>query len=359
SSFTFTGIPLNLTSWTAGTIVTTVCSKDGDAYRYGFNGKLKDNEWSGIGNHVDYGERALDTRTGRWQAVDPLFRKYAYFSPYSYVANSPLAITDRKGEDLHVLFYTTGGSKTDDAMFRAAALTRKYDVEHSASFDPKKDKVVVIGISDMSDVMRRTHQAVQKLSPRYGKTTEFGIWSHASLDGPVGSTATSEYRLDNGLGYTQMSKEGWQHINFNWGKNAIAGFYGCRTGVGGNESFGSKISGLSNFKDVKVLGQSNYSYPSSYTDFKDNGGRNSATDFSLIKPNFISIGKPSNMDNFSGPIIWVQDGDKVDKTYMISAPKHSSGDVAQPMTVSENGQQIGTTTQQGNTMQQGTTTQGK
>jgi len=51
STFTITAIPINFTTWTAGTIVTTVCSKDGDAYMYGFNTQQKVNEIAGIGNH--------------------------------------------------------------------------------------------------------------------------------------------------------------------------------------------------------------------------------------------------------------------------------------------------------------------
>ncbi len=44
----------------------TLCSKPRDNYRYGFNGKEKDNEWSGIGNHLDFGERGYDSRIARW-----------------------------------------------------------------------------------------------------------------------------------------------------------------------------------------------------------------------------------------------------------------------------------------------------
>ncbi|MBS1690491.1 MAG: hypothetical protein JSS96_17295, partial [Bacteroidetes bacterium] len=81
-----------------GTIVTTVCSKDGDAYRYGFNGKLKDNEWSGIGNSLDYSARMEDTRTGRFRSIDPLAKKYPFNSPYDFAAGSPISFIDENGK---------------------------------------------------------------------------------------------------------------------------------------------------------------------------------------------------------------------------------------------------------------------
>ncbi|MGN6568100.1 MAG: HNH endonuclease, partial [Flavipsychrobacter sp.] len=97
STFTITAIPFNFTTWTAGTIVTTVCSKDGDAYRYGFNGKLKDNEYAGIGNHLDYGARPYDTRTGRPPTVDPLTKQYPWLSPYQFFSDNPIRNIDIDG----------------------------------------------------------------------------------------------------------------------------------------------------------------------------------------------------------------------------------------------------------------------
>ncbi len=41
-------------------------------YRYGFNGKEKDNEAKGEGNQYDYGFRVYDPRLGRFLSEDPL-----------------------------------------------------------------------------------------------------------------------------------------------------------------------------------------------------------------------------------------------------------------------------------------------
>ncbi len=79
------------------TVVTTVCSED--KYRYGFNGKFKDNEWAGIGNHYDYGARMHDTRTGRFISVDPLTKKYPNLTVYQFASNSPIAGIDLDGKE--------------------------------------------------------------------------------------------------------------------------------------------------------------------------------------------------------------------------------------------------------------------
>jgi RHS repeat-associated protein len=68
------------------------------AYRYGFNGKEKDNE--NFEGAYDFGARILDVRLGRWLSVDPLADKYPKISPYSFVANEPITKIDPEGEDI-------------------------------------------------------------------------------------------------------------------------------------------------------------------------------------------------------------------------------------------------------------------
>jgi|GEM_PF-3258484 len=97
STITLTAIPINFTTWTSGTIVTTVCSKDGDAYRYGFNTQMKVNEWAGIGNHMTAEFWEYDTRTGRRLNPDPVRKPYE--SSYASIGNNPIAYSDRNGDD--------------------------------------------------------------------------------------------------------------------------------------------------------------------------------------------------------------------------------------------------------------------
>ena len=67
------------------------------AYRYGFNGKEKDNEVSGDGNEYDFGARMLDSRLGRFLSIDAEFREDPDITPYRFGLNSPISYFDPDG----------------------------------------------------------------------------------------------------------------------------------------------------------------------------------------------------------------------------------------------------------------------
>jgi RHS repeat-associated protein len=66
-------------------------------FRYGFNGKENDNEVKGEGNQQDYGYRIYDTRLLRFLSVDPLKKKYPYYTPYQFAGNNPIKYVDMDG----------------------------------------------------------------------------------------------------------------------------------------------------------------------------------------------------------------------------------------------------------------------
>ena len=66
-------------------------------YKYGFNGKEKDDEVKGNNNSYDYGMRMYDSRLGRFMSVDPLTRSFPFYSPYSYAGNNPIMNIDLDG----------------------------------------------------------------------------------------------------------------------------------------------------------------------------------------------------------------------------------------------------------------------
>lgn len=66
-------------------------------YRYGFNGKEKDNEISGSGNQYDYGFRIYNPRIGKFLSVDPLTQSYPELTPYQFASNTPLMAIDLDG----------------------------------------------------------------------------------------------------------------------------------------------------------------------------------------------------------------------------------------------------------------------
>ncbi|MES2379998.1 MAG: RHS repeat-associated core domain-containing protein, partial [Bacteroidota bacterium] len=68
-----------------------------NGYRFGFNGKEKDDELKGDGNSYDFGARMYDARLGKWLSLDPLEAKYPSHSAYSYSINSPIRYQDIDG----------------------------------------------------------------------------------------------------------------------------------------------------------------------------------------------------------------------------------------------------------------------
>ncbi len=71
-----------------------------DQYRYGYQGSEKDDEVN-PGNISTY-YRELDTRLGRWWAVDPKFELSPFESPYVSMTNNPLWVNDVRGDHIDV-----------------------------------------------------------------------------------------------------------------------------------------------------------------------------------------------------------------------------------------------------------------
>jgi len=71
-----------------------------EGYRYGFNGKEKDDEVKGVGNSYDFGARIHDSRLGRWLSIDPLSAEYAPISPYTFALNNPIIFVDSDGQEV-------------------------------------------------------------------------------------------------------------------------------------------------------------------------------------------------------------------------------------------------------------------
>ena len=67
------------------------------SYRYGFNGKEKDDEVKGNGDQIDYGMRVYDPRAGKFLSVDPFAPKFPELTPYQYASNRPIDGIDRDG----------------------------------------------------------------------------------------------------------------------------------------------------------------------------------------------------------------------------------------------------------------------
>lgn len=67
-------------------------------YRYGFNGKEKDDEFKGNDNSYDFGARIYDPRIGRFFSPDPKESEYPFQSTYCFAGNNPIQLVDENGE---------------------------------------------------------------------------------------------------------------------------------------------------------------------------------------------------------------------------------------------------------------------
>lgn len=70
---------------------------NGTEYRYGFSGKENDKD-AGEGIQ-DYGMRIYDGRLGRFLSVDPLTKKYAWYTAYQYAGNDVIRNSDLDGKE--------------------------------------------------------------------------------------------------------------------------------------------------------------------------------------------------------------------------------------------------------------------
>lgn len=71
-----------------------------ESYRYGFNGKEKEDDIAS--NDYDFGARIYDGRLGRWLSVDASFDNYPFNSVYSFVSNCVMVYIDPDGKDIFI-----------------------------------------------------------------------------------------------------------------------------------------------------------------------------------------------------------------------------------------------------------------
>ena len=69
-----------------------------EKYRFGFNGKEKDDEgMGGGGSTYDYGFRIYNPQIAKFLSVDPLSSSYPWYTPYQFAGNTPIQAIDLDG----------------------------------------------------------------------------------------------------------------------------------------------------------------------------------------------------------------------------------------------------------------------
>jgi len=96
---------------------------DDPYYRFGFNGKMNDNDVKGLGNEQDYGMRIYDPRIGKFFSIDPLQAKYPWYTPYQFAGNNPIKFVDLDGaEPLNPDKYVNSDAPSVDAKYKNVTL---------------------------------------------------------------------------------------------------------------------------------------------------------------------------------------------------------------------------------------------
>ncbi|WP_312922447.1 RHS repeat-associated core domain-containing protein [Empedobacter brevis] len=284
----------------------------------------------------DYGARNYDPAIGRWFNMDPMAGKWNSYSPYNFTLNNPINFIDPDGEDVYIHFFVKSDKKEDNSMFWNAALTHARDLLNSGELG-EGDIAVFKAVSDLGELDEKVGDIVSSYSSEYGKTKEFGIWSHAGLDGPIGSKPASKDALynrgdDRGNGNiannnsSQLSIKGWSNIDFNWAPDSRAYFMGCNTGNDSKkDSFTKNISKQSNFNNVEIWGQPTSSYPSKFTNVRETNSRMREGDFNKLNVYMVS-GPPLGLTgrwltNYANQMNIYKNGKKVESSFQPGTQK--------------------------------------
>ncbi len=116
-------------------------------YRFGFNGKEDDNEVEGQGNEYNYGFRIYNPRLGRFLSVDPLQKKFPFYSPYHFAGNDVMRNTDLDGrEPKSVVAFNpvTGNYRFTAPVIHLLSLVSGVSEERISQANLKKNSDVIV-----------------------------------------------------------------------------------------------------------------------------------------------------------------------------------------------------------------------
>jgi len=139
----------------------TECISQSDAdYRYSFQGQEKDDEIKGIGNSLEYRYRVYDSRLGKFLSIDPLFKSYAWNSPYAFCENRVI-----DGVDLEGLEYVSYTITVVDGQTTEISKVMDYELKNEGTKGPGLEYNYVY--KDADGKVIKTDNQFQKAN-RYG-----------------------------------------------------------------------------------------------------------------------------------------------------------------------------------------------
>jgi len=151
----------------------------GDAYRYGFNGHEKDDEVSGEGNHISYGDNGYDPRIGRRWNRDRFADKFSFQSPYVHANNSPIWGADVSGDSTVVVVYGEGMAvKANNGKINIVYAVKVYQNMTAGQYEVHRTNGKLPNPSYTTELARDAHDITSKgetvfhSDKRYGTNNE-------------------------------------------------------------------------------------------------------------------------------------------------------------------------------------------
>lgn len=157
-------------------------------YKYGFNGKEKDDETKGGGNSYDFGDRIFDPRLGRWLSLDPLMAKYPYFSPYIFTANNPIYYVDRDGREI-IINYKDARGNNQSFTYKPKMAVSNYPVHVKEAI--------------------KTLDAIHNISTVVNKPQDFNITDPSPQEVISNLAKATDFKLNLNV----LTKEEWKKNN--------------------------------------------------------------------------------------------------------------------------------------------------
>jgi len=160
-------------------------STNSGGFRYGFNGKEKDNDMDG--NNYDYGFRIYNPGLGRFLSVDPLQKQYPYYTPYQFSGNSPIIFIDLDGKEpakpiapnAKTVLIVPQSAGTDGYTFNSAY--------NAALKNPNIDVIKVSSVTQLNKELKATTKQYDNLI----------ICDHAGVSREATATGTPGQKIGN------------------------------------------------------------------------------------------------------------------------------------------------------------------
>jgi RHS repeat-associated protein len=176
-------------------------------YRYGFNGKEKDDEIKGDGTQQDYGMRIYDPRLGKFLSVDPLTKKYPELTPYQFGSNRPIDGIDQDG--LEYVTYTIYVNK-ETGKVRDIKVAKDYELKNEATKGAGKEYIYVFEDNDKNEICRDDPDF------KANGATDYGIFGGGN--NPMIPTIGDDYKkLHNDLTLDPIDEYDAQYKNHDQG----------------------------------------------------------------------------------------------------------------------------------------------